>query len=119
MEITCIVEVYMPPTQFITKSAERYRHFVEVYYIEPLDANHLVVGSFIQNTTEFDISLETSQRQTISKREKELTGFLVMQHLKTQIAQKKVMLVSSSYIKSFNSCLFYFLYDTSQNKRVL
>ena len=119
MEITCIVEVYMPPTQFITKSAERYRHFVEAYYIEPLDANHLVVGSFIQNTTEFDISLKTSQRQTISKREKELTGFLVMQHLKTQIAQKKVMLVSSNYIKSFNSCLFYFLYDTSQNKRVL
>ena len=52
----------MSPTHCHTKLIERYRQLVEVYFTEPLDADDLAVGSFIQ----CDISLP-SQTKAIKK----------------------------------------------------
>ena len=56
----------MSPTHCYTRLIERYRQLVEVYYTEPLDADDLVVGSFIQDKIECDISLP-SQTKAIKK----------------------------------------------------
>ena len=56
----------MSPTHCHTKLIERYRQLVEVYFTEPLDADDLAVGSFIQDTIECDISLP-NQTKAIKK----------------------------------------------------